>query len=122
MKDKLASPDWQTRVLPNLPIGLFDQLVSRRQGQFIEDTVSTEEQRVFLMRVFSESGKFPRIHKQDLAIIKDLEMEAMKWEIIIKKASLDLIRKDGESERSIQLTQEILELEKSLRRIEDEEF
>jgi hypothetical protein len=49
-------------------------------------------------------------------------MEAMKWEIIIKKASLDLIRKDGESERSIQLTQEILELEKSLRRIEDEEF
>ncbi len=121
MKEKLASPDWQSYVLPNLPIGLFDLLVSRRQRQFVEDTASTEDQRVFLMRVFSESSTHPRMHKQDHAIIKDLEVQAMKWAVTIKRASVDLARKSGEFERSIQLSQEILELEKSLRKIEDEE-
>jgi DNA primase len=121
MKDKLNSADWQAHVLPNLPSGLFDQLVSRRQGASIEATATTADLRAFLMRIFSESSRYPRMHKQDLAIIKDLEVEAMKWAILVKRMSVDFARKSGELERSVQLSQEILELEKNLRKVEDEE-
>ncbi len=116
MRVKLASPDWQAHVLPNLPVGLFEQLVSRRQGQDIESTASTEEQQKFLRRVFYESSSHPRVHKQDLAIIKDLEMQAIKWAIMIKRAA-----RNGDFDASVKLSQEILELEKELRTIEDEE-
>jgi DNA primase len=120
MRDELASPDWQIYVLPNLPIGLFDQLVSRQQRADIDATASTEDQRAFLMKVFSESSTHPRLHKQDRAIIKDLETQAIKWSVLIKREAVDITRKNGEFEASVQLSQKILELERSLRAIEDE--
>lgn len=121
MKETLASPNWQAYVLTNLPVGLFEQLVARRQGSDVESTASTEEQRTFLRKVFLESGTHPRVNRQDLAIVKDLEVEALKWSITTKRSSLDMVRRDGDMAAGIRLSQEILDLEKYLRTIEDEE-
>jgi DNA primase len=121
MKEKFKSADWQASVLSNLPEGLFDRLVSRQQGQDIEGTASTEEQRIFLRKLFLETSTHPRMHRQDSAIIKDLKMQAVKWEVMKKRAAVDLVKREGDFEGSIRISQNILELERYLRTIQDEE-
>ena len=62
---------WQELVLQNLPSGLFEQLVSRKQGQDIESTGETEEQRILLRKVFLEAGDHTRTHAQDMEIVRE---------------------------------------------------
>jgi DNA primase len=49
--------DWPQQVLQNLPAGLFQQLLSRHQGQDIEITGVTEEQRVLLLWRLTTNSK-----------------------------------------------------------------
>jgi DNA primase len=120
MKSRYGAHDWYTKVLPNLPDGLFQQLISRKHAQDIEACTSAEDQRVFLRRVLLEASTHPRIHRQDEAIVRDIEVQAIKWQILEKRAAVDLLKKEGQFERSVQVSQQILELEKDLRLIEDE--
>lgn len=112
-----ARVDWQREVLHNLPSGLFEQLVLRPQSQDIETTGATEEQRVLLRKVFLEAGESTRTHEQDLEIVKDLEIQALRWTISQKRASIDMA-KDRNSPEAIQISQEILHLERKLRELE----
>ncbi len=109
--------DWQQQVLQNLPAGLFEQLVSRRQGQDVETTSSTEEQQVLLRKVFLEAGEHIRSHEQDMEIVKDLEIQAMKWTRNQLRAKL-AVASDPNSLENIQISQEILHLERKLRELE----
>ncbi|WP_263350506.1 DNA primase [Acidicapsa acidisoli] len=112
-----ARADWQQQVLQNLPAGLFEQLVVRRQNQDIEATGATEEQRVLLRKVFLEPGEHIRTHEQDLEIVKDLEIQALKWTIGQKRAVVDMAT-DRNSMENIRISQEILQLERKLRELE----
>jgi len=112
-----ARTDWQQEVLQNLPAGLFEQLVSRRQNQDIETTGATEEQRILLRKVFLEAGEHTRTHEQDLEIVKDLEIQALKWTIGQKRAVVDMAT-DRNSIENIRISQEILQLERKLRELE----
>ena len=112
-----ARTDWQQEVLQNLPAGLFEQLVSRRQNQDIETTGATEEQRILLRKVFLEAGEHTRSHEQDLEIVKDLEIQALKWTIGQKRAVVDMAT-DRNSIENIRISQEILQLERKLRELE----
>ena len=112
-----ASADWQPHVLPNLPAGLFDRLVVRAQGQDVEVTGDTEEQRAFLRKVFLESGESVRTHNQDMEIVRDLEIQALRWTIAKKRTVVDTAT-DRNSPEIIRLSQEILQLERKLRDLE----
>jgi DNA primase len=112
-----AQVDWQAQVLQNLPAGLFEQLASRRQHQDIESTGATEEQQTLLRKVFLEAGDHTRNHEQDMEIVKDLEIQALKWTIAQKRAQVEMAT-DRNSPEVIQLSQEILELERKLRELE----
>ena len=85
-----SSADWQSLVLQNLPAGLFEQLINRRQGQDIESAAATEEQQSLLRKVFLEAGEHTRTHDQDMEIVRDLEIQALKKEIARKRAAADL--------------------------------
>ena len=108
---------WQELVLQNLPAGLFERLVERRLGQDIESTGETEEQRILLRKVFLEAGDHTRSHIQDMEIIRDLESQALRREISVKRAALDTAT-DRNSMENIKLSQEILQLERKLRELE----
>lgn len=108
---------WQELVLQNLPPGLFDQLVSRRQRQDIESTGETDEQRILLRKVFLEAGEHTRTHAQDQEIVRDLEIQTLRREISVKRATLDSAT-DRNSMENIRLSQEILQLERKLRELE----
>ena len=110
---------WQELVFQNLPSGLFEQLVSRRQGQDIESTGKTEEQRILLRKVFLEAGDHTRTHVQDMEIVRDLELQALRREISVKRAALENAV-DRNSMENIRLSQEILQLERKLRELECE--
>jgi DNA primase len=110
---------WQDKVLPNLPHGLFERLVSRRQGERSENTAANEEQLACLSKLLMEESAHHRSHRQDMEIIRDLEIQAIKWEIVIKRASLPS-GNDGSQEDGIRISQEILELEIHLRQLEQE--
>jgi hypothetical protein len=110
---------WQDKVLPNLPHGLFEQLVSRKQGQRPEDTAANEEQLAFLWKLFMEESAIHRSHRQDMEIIRDLQIQAIKWQIVIKRASLPS-GGDGNQEEGILTSQQILQLEILLRQLEQE--
>jgi DNA primase len=110
---------WQELVLQNLPSGLFEQLVSRRQGQDIESTGETEEQRILLRKVFLEAGDHTRSHAQDMEIVRDLELQALRREISVKRGVLENAV-DRNSMENIRLSQEILQLERKLRELECE--
>ena len=110
---------WQELVFQNLPSGLFEQLVSRRQGQDIESTGETEEQRILLRKVFLEAGDHTRTHVQDMEIVRDLELQALRREISVKRAALENAV-DRNSMENIRLSQEILQLERKLRELECE--
>ena len=112
-----ARVDWQREVLRNLPLGLFEQLVTRAQNQDIEATGATEEQRVLLRKVFLEAGESTRTHDQDMEIVKDLEIQALRWTIIEKRAAVDMAT-DRNSAETIRISQEILHLERKLRELE----
>jgi len=112
-----ARVDWQREVLRNLPPGLFEQLVTRAQNQDIEATGATEEQRVLLRKVFLEAGESTRTHDQDMEIVKDLEIQALRWTIIEKRAAVDMAT-DRNSAETIRISQEILHLERKLRELE----
>jgi len=120
MKDLYDAPNWHADILPNLPEGLFHQLLFRKRGHDIESCTNTDEQRVFLRKILLETSAHPRIHRQDKAIVKDLEVQEIKWQILTKREAVDLLKKEGQFERSVQVTQQILDLEKRLRSIEDE--
>jgi DNA primase len=119
-KMRTTDEDWQSKVLSNLPPGLFDRLVHRLQGQRIEDTAINKEQLDFLFNLFREESAIPRFHRQDMEIIKDLKIQTIKWQIVIKRASLPS-GNDGSQEDSIRISQKILELEKELRSLECKE-
>ena len=91
-------------MLQNLPAGLFDQLLNRRQGQDVEATAATEEQQSLLRKVFLEACEHTRTHEQDMEIVRDLEIQAIKKEIARKRAAADLAA--------------LLPLEKKLRELE----
>jgi DNA primase len=112
-----ARPDWQSEVLQNLPAGLYEQLAARAQNQDIESTASTEEQRILLRRCFLEAGEQTRTHEQDLEIIRDLEIQALRRQIQAKRSIVDSAR-DRNSMENIRISQEILQLEKKLRELE----
>ena len=112
-----ARAEWQQQVLQNLPAGMFEQLVARRQNQDIEATGATEEQRVLLRKVFLEPGEHIRTHEQDLEIVKDLEIQALKWTIGQRRAIVDMAT-DRNSTENIRISQEILQLERKLRELE----
>ncbi|HEY1903408.1 MAG TPA: DNA primase [Terracidiphilus sp.] len=118
MREQAA--DWQDRVLPNLPKGLFEQLISRTQGQDLESSAITEEQKQFLRKLFLEESAYPRSHKQDMEIVADLKIQALKWEIMIEREVVDLSRRDGDTDLTIRASQKILELEIRLRELERE--
>jgi hypothetical protein len=113
--------NWHEMVLPNLPTGMFDRLILRKRGEDIETTAETEDQQLFLRKLFLASSQHPRQHRQDMEIIKDLQIQAIRWRIQIKRASLDLARKSGDLDGSIRISQEILHLEIYLRGVEREE-
>jgi hypothetical protein len=108
---------WQELVLQNLPAGLFGRLVSRGLGHDIEITGETEEQRTLLRKVFLEAGDHTRTHAQDMEIVRDLEIQALRREISVKRAALDTAT-DRNSMENIRLSQEILQLERKLRELE----
>jgi DNA primase len=81
---------WQALVLQNLPAGLFERLVDRKLGQDIETTGETDEQRTLLRKVFLEAGEQARTHEQDMDVIRDLEIQALRKEIAVKRAAADL--------------------------------
>ena len=118
--DRRMPAGWQELVLQNLPAGLFEWLVSRRQGQDIESTGETEEQRILLRKVFLEAGDHTRSHAQDMEIVRDLEIQALRREISVKRAVLDNAT-DRNSMENIRLSQEILQLERKLRNLECEQ-
>ena len=115
--DRRMPPGWQELVLQNLPPGLFDQLVLRSQRQDIESTSATEEQRILLRKIFLEAGEHTRTHAQDKEIVRDLEIQALRREISVKRAALDGAT-DRNSMENIRLSQEILQLERKLRELE----
>jgi DNA primase len=112
-----AGADWQQQVLQNLPSGLFKLLASRVQGQDIESIGATEEQQVLLRKVFLEAGESARSSQQDMEILKDLEIQALRWTIAQKRAVVDSAA-DRNSAENIRLSQEILHLERKLRELE----
>jgi len=112
-----AGEDWQRQVLQNLPAGLFELLASRVQEHDIESTGTTEEQQVLLRKVFLEAGESTRSPLQDLEILKDLEIQALRWTIAQKRAVVDTAT-DRNSAENIRLSQEILHLERKLRELE----
>jgi DNA primase len=114
-----ARVDWQQEVLQNLPAGLFEQLVARRQGQDIETTSATEEQQVLLRKVFLDAAEHVRTHDQDMEIVKDLEIQALRWTIAQQRAIVDMAS-DRNSLDNIRISQEILQLERKLRELECE--
>ena len=69
---------------------MFERLVDRKMGQDIEATGETEEQRTLLRKVFLEAGDQARTHEQDMDVIRDLEIQALKKEIAVKRAAADL--------------------------------
>jgi hypothetical protein len=115
--DRRMPVGWQELVLQNLPAGLFGRLVERQLGQDIETTAETEEQRILLRKVFLEAGDHTRSHTQDMEIIRDLEIQALRQEILVKRATLDSAT-DRNSMENIRLSQEILQLERKLRELE----
>ena len=115
MRDKREN--WWEFVLPNLPQGLFERLVSRRKRERIEDTAANQEQFQLLGKLLLEQSVHHRSHHQDMEIIRDLEIQAIKWQIVIKRASIPA-GNDGSQEERIRVSQDILELEKHLRELE----
>jgi DNA primase len=118
--DRKMPVGWQELVLQNLPPGLFEQLVTRRQGQDIESTSATEEQRILLRKVFLEAGDHTRTHQQDMEIVRDLEIQALRREISVKRTTLESATERNSME-NIRLSQEILQLERKLRELECEQ-
>ncbi len=112
-------PDWETEILRNLPAGLFEQLVLRQQGQDIEATSVTEEQRTLLRKVFLEAGESTRSHEQDMEIVRDLEIQALRSTIGQKRSVVGQAT-DRNSMEHIRVSQEILQLERKLRELECE--
>jgi DNA primase len=113
-----AGANWQ-ELLQNFPAGLLDRLLARRLGEDIEHTAETEEQRILLHRVFLEAGELTRTHEQDMEIVRDLEIRALKGKIAKLRTSVELAT-DGNSLETIRLSQEILQLERKLRELECE--
>lgn len=112
-----SGPDWQRNVLPNLPPGLFDRLVTRAQRQDIEITGDTEEQKTTLRKVFLEAGETVRTHEQDMEIVRDLEIQALRWILGRKRAGISAAS-DPSSLETLRAMQEILHLERKLRELE----
>jgi DNA primase len=112
-----SGEDWQRHVLPNVPAGLFDRLVNRAQKQDVEITGDTEEQKTFLRKVFLEAGELTKTHQQDMEIVRDLEIHALRW-IIGQKRSAINSASDPNSPETIRIMQEILQLERKLRDLE----
>jgi DNA primase len=117
--DRRMPVGWQELVLQNLPSGLFEQLVSRKQGRDIESTGTTDEQQILLRKVFLEAGDHTRSHTQDMEIARDLEIQALRREISVKRVALDSAT-DRNSMENIKRSQEILQLERKLRELECE--
>jgi DNA primase len=118
-KMKEVGADWQ-RLLQNLPAGLLERLLSRRYQEDVEYTAATDEQRAQLHRVFLEAGAHTRSHRQDMEIVRDLEIQSLKLEIATKRAAVELAD-DRNSPDNIQLSQRILVLERKLRELECDE-
>jgi DNA primase len=116
-KMSAAQNNWQELVLQNIPPSLFQQLVCRRFGQDIESMEVTEEQRTLLRRVLLEAGEHVRTHSQDMEIIKDLEIQALRWTIAIHRGEVELA-KDRNSVENIRKSQEILKWEREIRELE----
>ena len=114
-----AGQNWHSTVLQNLASGLFDRLMLRPLGQDIEATGETEEQQIQLRRVFLEAGDHTRSHEQDLEILKDLEIQALRRTISAKRGLLESAT-DRNSPECIRISQEILHLERKLRELECE--
>ncbi|MFC5863487.1 DNA primase [Acidicapsa dinghuensis] len=112
-----SGEDWQRHVLPNLPAGLFDRLVNRAQKQDVEITGDTEEQKIFLRKVFLEAGELTKTHQQDMEIVRDLEIQALRWILGQKRAAISSAS-DPNSPETLRLMQEILQLERKLRDLE----
>ncbi len=112
-----SGEDWQRHVLPNVPPGLFDRLVARAQKQDVEITGDTEEQKTFLRKVFLEAGELTKTHQQDMEIVRDLEIHALRWIIGQKRTTINSAS-DPNSPETIQIMQEILQLERKLRDLE----
>jgi DNA primase len=121
MRRQKDGENWHETVLPNLPKGMFERLISRKRREDIETTAETEDQQRFLRELFLQSSQIPRPHHQDMEIVKDLQIQAIKWRILLKRTSLDMVRKSGDLEASIRISQEILQLEIYLRGFEREE-
>ena len=115
-KLKEAGADWQ-ELLQNFPAGLLVRLLERRLGEDIEHTAETEEQRILLHRVFLEAGELTRTHEQDMEIVRDLEIRALKGKIAKLRTAVELAT-DRNSLETIRLSQEILQLERKLRELE----
>ena len=120
MKARYKAENWQELVLRNLPPGLFERLVHRQQGQRLEDTAMNKKQLDFLCNLLGEESEIHRSHRQDMEIIRDLEIQTIKWQLVIKRAALPS-KNDGNEEDTILISQKILELEKELRTLECEE-
>lgn len=112
-----SGEDWQRHVLPNLPPGLFDRLVARLQKQDVENTGDTDDQKTFLRKVFLEAGELTKTHQQDMEIVRDLEIQALRW-IIGQKRSTINSTPDPNSPETLRIMQEILQLERKLRDLE----
>ena len=114
---KESRPNWQEQVLPNLPRGLFEALVSRRQGQDIENIGISEEQIILLRKVFLEAGQRVRSHREDMETVRDVEIYALRSELTSKRLEYSAMT-DITSPDYIRVSHELLQLEKRLRELE----
>jgi len=117
-KLKDAGANWED-LLQNFPARLLERLLARRLGEDIEHTAETEEQRILLHRVFLEAGELTRTHEQDMEIVRDLEIRALRGKIAKLRTAVE-VATDRNSLETIRLSQEILQLERKLRELECE--
>ena len=114
---KEARTDWQLQVLRNLPQGLFELLVFRRQGQDIDGVVASEDQRILIRKVFLEAGERIRSHREDMETVRDIEVYAVKSELSAKRAEHSRIT-DISSPEYARVSHELMQLERKLRELE----
>ena len=72
-----------------------------------------------MRKVFLEAGDHIRTHDQDMEIVRDLEIQALRWTIAEKRNAVDMAA-DRNSIENIRISQEILQLERKLRELECE--
>ena len=114
---KEARADWQLQVLRNLPQGLFELLVARRQGQDIDSVVAGEDQRILIRKVFLEASERIRSHREDMESVRDIEVYAVKAELSAKRAEHSRIT-DIASPEYVKVSHELMQLERKLRELE----